>query len=126
MPKRIVERLEVIEVEHRDPQWGIPAVSTMQLAPQSVFQVAPVEQPGQGIMGGLCAQFLAKLQVGQTQLDRFAHHHGQWLLVDLAFASPRGNTDETQQPQYFTLHYQRRTQVVGHYGRDEMTAQPYP
>ena len=77
-------------------------------------------------MGGLCVQSLAQLQVGQTQLDRFAHHHGQVSPADLMSPSRwGGSTDETQQPQYFTLHYQRRTQVVGLYSRDEMTAQPY-
>jgi hypothetical protein len=39
---RIVEILEVVEIEHRDAQRGFPSTSTMQLARQTVFQVAPV------------------------------------------------------------------------------------
>src|SRR3989304_4696834 len=42
VPERIVETLEVVEIEHRDAQRGFPATSTMQLARQTVFPVAPV------------------------------------------------------------------------------------
>ena len=41
---------------------------TMQLAPQRVFQVAPVEQPGQGIMGRLFVQLRAQLQLAKHSL----------------------------------------------------------
>jgi hypothetical protein len=40
----------------------------MQLAPQRVFQVAPVEQPGQGIMGRLFVQLRAQLQLAKHSL----------------------------------------------------------
>src|SRR5438552_3989580 len=97
----------------------------MQLARQRVFQVAPVEQPCQGIMGGLCVLSLAQHQVGQRQLDRFAHHYGQLSPADLLCPPRGGSIDDTQQPQYFTLHDQWYTHVVGLSLMDEMTAPPY-
>ena len=75
-------------------------------------------------MGRLLMQLRAQLQVGQTQLDRFASHHGELLVADLMRSPPRGRTDEAQQPQYFPLHHQRHTQVVRLDWMDKMRAQP--
>jgi len=57
-------------------------------------------------------QFLPQFQIGQRQLDRFAHRHGQLLPRDRTDSFSR-RADETQQSGCSALDYQRHTQIAG-------------
>src|SRR2546428_2152311 len=76
----VVEALEVVEVEHDQPQAAPTARQAVQLALERLLHVAPVEQAGQGIADGLGAQILTQFQVCQSQRRVFGDSHGQPLL----------------------------------------------
>src|SRR5207245_2246621 len=73
----VVEALEVVEVEHDQPQAAPTARQAVQLALERLLHVAPVEQAGQGIADGLGAQILTQFQVRQSQRRVFGDSQGQ-------------------------------------------------
>ena len=98
VPERVVESLEVVQVEHREAERGIPAQGAMQLAGEGVLEVAPVEQSRQRIARGLLVQLLPQSQVRQGELDRFAYRHGQLVLTDVRLMALGGRRRDGRRP----------------------------
>src|SRR4029078_7613684 len=65
VPKGIIKDLEVVDIEHDDAQrlWG--ARDAPRLSVKRFFEIAAIEQAGEGIADRLAAQRLAQMQIGQ-------------------------------------------------------------
>lgn len=67
MTEGIVERLEMVDVDHHHPDRLPMPHSTMKFALQRGFQITTVEEAGQRIADSLTTQGLAQFQIGEAQ-----------------------------------------------------------
>ena len=95
----VVESLEVIDIEHEDGERQPAPCGAHQFAFQRDFQVAPVEQAGQGIADRLRAQRLLQAQVRQRKSQLLAGGHRDTALRRIR----RLRTIERQHADHFAL-----------------------
>ncbi len=67
----VVEVLEVVQVEHDHSQRALLAGGPVQLALERLFQVAPIEQTGEGVTNGQVFQGLPEPKVRQARSNVF-------------------------------------------------------
>ena len=95
MAVQVVERLEVVQVEHHHAHRQAATLAAGQFAHQRLFQIAAVEQAGERVADGLDAQAIlqGKIVQGHRQLLGHGPHHVQ---LRQERRKRRGNIDEAQ------------------------------
>src|SRR5512134_2391264 len=76
---RIIEALEVIEVEHDHTDRALQPQRAVEFPLESLLQITPVEQACERITNGLLPQKVSQLQIGQCQDDTISHGNGELL-----------------------------------------------
>ena len=80
VPAGVVERLEVIDVQHDDADGAPAARGAGELEVERLLHVAAVEEPRERVQDGLASQGVAQPQVGERQRDALSHGHRELLL----------------------------------------------
>src|SRR5258708_33323597 len=110
MTERVIETLEIIDIQHDQATMVPIARGARQFTLQRLFQVASVEQPGQRVADRLLAQGFAQLQICKCQGGRIPNGLHQLLLwFRQAIVSP-----DMQYSQDLSLGDEGLTNVVGY------------
>src|SRR6476659_11082085 len=126
VPERIVEPLQIVQIEHGDAQRRAFASRPMELTGQALFEVAPVEESCQGIPGGLFAQLFSQSEIEQRELDVLAHRHGERFLGARTSLRALRYSDQAQHPERLSLNRQRHAEVTGIRSAMKVTTQQAP
>src|SRR4029450_11084458 len=77
MTERVVEALEVIEIEHEDCKRCLVAGASMDFALQGFFEISPIEEAGQRIPNRLSTQRFAQPQISRRARDLLGNAHAE-------------------------------------------------
>lgn len=73
MAEAVINRLEVVDIDHQAANRFIVTHGLRQLGLQGIFQMMAVTQAGERVKQGFFEQRVAQTLVGQRQPERFGH-----------------------------------------------------
>ncbi len=77
VPMGVVERLEVVDVQHDDSNGLSAPLGPLELHQKSLLHVAAVEKLGEGIVDGEGTQIASEPEVGEGKRDMLGGRHGE-------------------------------------------------